>query len=587
LSSLEILVAEGLLPMLSVALHNSRQHLQWRIPPGATLAATSSDSLDWRNAEGAATEHGVRLGIGQPDGENFVLRIEGSPARSLPLDRASQLTLGETLFEFAGAYARRPLEELVKSGAQPTGGAGETGFGGPASSTVVDWFDAVAQMNALVTSATSFYGDAARQVLQAVRLDGVIVVLREKGTDWQIAGSALPCPEVGLLCPFDLLDVLESRPRTRFHGRPSLGEQSLAAERDEIVSPLVDPEGRAIGALYGYRDRGGTSRRRGFRHLEARLFDMLAQSLGIAIERTRREQELARQRANLERSFAPAVLRLVEEEKDLLRGCERDVSVLMADLRGFTGVCQRLSTDGSYELLNQVMEIWTECVMRQEGTLIDYYGDGLEAMWNAPSDQTDHADRAVTAGLAMIDSLPLVSRKWKGRLAEPLRVGIGIHSGSTRVGNIGTPCRLKYGPRGASVNLASRLERVTKAVGVPLLVSKSVARRVSPRIATLRVCRTQVRHFSRPLDLFVPLRQPSSPIVSLAAKVYSESLALYERGDYAGASELLWECPVGSEVPREFLRQQIELATQRTPGRRRDDMRLMALGETLSLAPRD
>src|SRR5690606_28869279 len=123
LSSLKIFVAEGPLPMLSVALHNSRQHLQWRIPQGATLVATSSESLDWRNAGGAASESGVRVEICQPSAEDFVLRIEGGPARSLPLDRASQLTLGETLFEFAGAAARRPLEELVQTGAQATGGA--------------------------------------------------------------------------------------------------------------------------------------------------------------------------------------------------------------------------------------------------------------------------------------------------------------------------------------------------------------------------------------------------------------------------------------------------------------------------------
>jgi adenylate cyclase len=561
--------------MLSVALHNPKQHLQWAVTGSLTLVASNPEACDWKVVQPIASTGGERVEIRGREGNCLRVQLGAGREATLTLEPSTQVTIGETRFEFSLPRARRPLEELLTYSMRE--GDAESPFSGPSSRTVADWFTAVAEMNALVTTSPTFYHQAAEHMLQVVRLDGVIVLLQNgEGGGWQIAGSALPCPDLGIACPFDLVDQLTNGARTQFHGRPTGTDKRLPPERDEIVSPLIDSRGQIVGAVYGYRCRGGNSRRRGYRHLEARLFDMLARSLGVAIERARQERQLTRQRANLERSFAPAVLRLVEQEAELLRGSERDVTVLMADLRGFTGVCQRLSTDGSYELVNEVMEFWTECVMNCEGTLVDYYGDGLAALWNAPSDQNDHPQRAITAALQMTDCLPHVSRKWKSRLAEPLRLGIGLHSGVSKVGNIGTPSRLKYGARGLTVNLASRLEGATKLVGVPLLLSKSTARRVSPQQKTLRICRMLLRNFIRPLEVFIPLRE-SGPMATLASEAYTAALASYEHGDFARASEQLRECPAGTEVPREFLRQQIELAMFCQRGRRRSDKKLIAL----------
>ena len=108
----------------------------------------------------------------------------------------------------------------------------------------------------------------------------------------------------------------------------------------------------------------------------------------------------------------------------------------------------------------------TAAVLDHDGLIIDYYGDGLAAMWNAPADQPEHPELACRAALAMIEALPAVGEKWAKVLPDELRIGVGVHTGVAQVGNAGSSRRAKYGPRGANVNLASRIEGATKAVGV-------------------------------------------------------------------------------------------------------------------------
>ena len=100
--------------------------------------------------------------------------------------------------------------------------------------------------------------------------------------------------------------------------------------------------------------------------------------------------------------------------------------------------------------MGDVMNALTAAVMDLDGVVIDYYGDGLAAMWNAPVDQPEHPEWACRAALRMIDSLPAVQTKWAHLLVDELRLGIGVHTGLAQVGNAGSSRRTKYGPRGAT-----------------------------------------------------------------------------------------------------------------------------------------
>ena len=161
----------------------------------------------------------------------------------------------------------------------------------------------------------------------------------------------------------------------------------------------------------------------------------------------------------LERAFVATL----ENDPQKMIGETREVTLLFADLRDFTRLPTSLETDVVYELLGHVMDCLTAAVMDHDGLVIDYYGDGLAAMWNAPADQADHPELACRAGLRMLEALPDVVADWAGVLDRELQLGVGIHTGVVHVGNAGSCRRMKYGPRGANVNLASRVESATKA----------------------------------------------------------------------------------------------------------------------------
>ena len=97
--------------------------------------------------------------------------------------------------------------------------------------------------------------------------------------------------------------------------------------------------------------------------------------------------------------------------------------------------------------LGDVMEALTQVVIARRGVVVDYYDDGLLALWNAPLEQRNHAELACLAATDMFEVLPDVGEKWQDRLGRQLEIGIGIHSGPAQAGNAGTRSRLKYGPR--------------------------------------------------------------------------------------------------------------------------------------------
>jgi adenylate cyclase len=198
------------------------------------------------------------------------------------------------------------------------------------------------------------------------------------------------------------------------------------------------------------------------------IYPPAALLIGFAIALTYRvvseqgEQELLR--TLMSRYLSPSVSQWVLHDPDRLRlgGQTRDMTVLFSDVRGFTTISHRLDPQALVGLLNEYMTAMTEVVFRHDGVLDKYIGDAIMAFWNAPMNQADHAARACATALDMVERLAELQADWRRRGVPPLELGIGVNTGPMVVGNMGSRQRLAYTVLGDTVNVASRLEGLSK-----------------------------------------------------------------------------------------------------------------------------
>lgn len=246
------------------------------------------------------------------------------------------------------------------------------------------------------------------------------------------------------------------------------GAQSIIAAniRSAICVPLVN-DAQAIGLIYV--DSPGQNQ---FDERQRDLLAALASQAAIAIERARLSEELQRQaelRQNLERFMSPNVAQMVERYFDqhgqLWEPQELTVSVLFADVKGFTSLAEGLSPREVQDLLNEYLHEMTEVVFQHQGTLDKYIGDGIMALFGAPrlANEADdrHAERAVNAALDMIEAHRRLIEKNDPSQAFAFR--IGINTGPVYAGFFGTRQRLEYTAIGDTVNTASRIEGKAEA----------------------------------------------------------------------------------------------------------------------------
>jgi adenylate cyclase len=194
------------------------------------------------------------------------------------------------------------------------------------------------------------------------------------------------------------------------------------------------------------------------------LLTALANYAAVAVERARLNQKIVaeeRKRERLGRFLSPQVTSRILAASDT-QGAElgapevREVSVLFADIVGFTGMSEKMSPNAVALLLNDYLSRMTEVIFRYEGTLDKYIGDAIMAVFGAPLDMPDHAERAIRTALEMQERLA----EWNSERKEgpSLRIRIGINSGKAVAGEIGSINKKEYTVLGDTVNTASRLE---------------------------------------------------------------------------------------------------------------------------------
>src|SRR5947209_7047879 len=194
---------------------------------------------------------------------------------------------------------------------------------------------------------------------------------------------------------------------------------------------------------------------------------------------------------------------LATTDQDLRLGGERrDVTILFSDIRGFTTFSETRTPDEVIKILNRYLTIMTDAVLENGGTLVSYIGDGIMALFGAPIEQADHADRALETARQMVGPCLDEFNDWMDErgVGERFRIGVGLNSGPVMVGNVGSERRLEYTAIGDVTNTASRLEGMTKGTPHMIFMSETTQAALHRRDGLVHVDDMPVRGRSQPVD---------------------------------------------------------------------------------------
>jgi adenylate cyclase len=225
------------------------------------------------------------------------------------------------------------------------------------------------------------------------------------------------------------------------------------------------------------------------------------------------EREKDRIRDVLRTSLSDKVMNKMLEHPDNVKlgGEKQQITIMFCDIRNFTRYCDERDPQEVMDALNEYMEEMTQVVFRHDGTVDKYIGDCIMAFWNAPQPQADHAALAVSCALEMRGALARFEEKWAGPNRESFECGIGVHTGEALVGNMGSSQKRTYTAMGSTVNLASRLEALTKQLGEPILISQGVAEQLGDEFPLTDRGWIRIVGVARPVHVYAVISEADLP----------------------------------------------------------------------------
>src|SRR5262249_30859795 len=258
------------------------------------------------------------------------------------------------------------------------------------------------------------------------------------------------------------LDLQGQEPTPRTPALPDSTRLLLQALRIVILLPIRRGEQLAAFLALG-RMRAGDI----YTATDLALLGAVASALGTELVRV----DVGR--------YAPRrIVEAFERDPQILEPAEREVTILFADMRGSTALAETIDPATFRDVQDECFAAMEAVIERQQGILVRIIGDAVMALWNTPVMLADHAARACTAALEMMDALDRVNRDWAPRGIPPIAVRVGVHTGAATGGNFGTAQRLEYDARGDAVNVASRLEGLGKQYRTSLLISDTARSRL-------------------------------------------------------------------------------------------------------------
>jgi adenylate cyclase len=260
--------------------------------------------------------------------------------------------------------------------------------------------------------------------------------------------------------------------------------------------------------------------------------------------------------------LSPVMVEALTKNPDQLRlgGEIRELTLLFSDVRGFTHIAEQLDPGELTTLINRFLTPLTRVIQEAGGTIDKYMGDCIMAFWNAPLDVSGHPAKAVQAALAMRTELAQLNENLKaeaarsGRPAVTIEAGIGLNSGAACVGNMGSEQRFAYSVIGDAVNIASRLESLSRAYGVDIVIGEDTVKQV-PGLAFLELDQVRVKGRAAPLRIFTALGDgvtATTPDFKRLAERHHQMITAYRAQDWAAARAALADCRRLAAAPAEL-----------------------------------
>src|SRR5436305_3354374 len=269
--------------------------------------------------------------------------------------------------------------------------------------------------------------------------------------------------------------------------------------------------------------------------------------LGLGFEYTLERLEKLRTRRTLERYVSKNLVKEILDNPggyyNSMLGSRKPVTVLFSDLVGFTNLSEKADPAALVAQLNRYLSSMVPMVFDNGGTLDKFIGDAIMAVWGNVSSHgaAEDAKAAVRAALGMRREMPKLNAAWRAEGMQPLAFGIGINHGEAIVGNIGSHERLDPTVIGDAVNLASRLEALTRIYAVDILVGQSAAELVRDDFHFRSVARVQVKGKSEPVEVFTLVgarKDDVDPEFLKWLDIYEEGIAKFRNRDFKDAKIL-------------------------------------------------
>lgn len=273
-------------------------------------------------------------------------------------------------------------------------------------------------------------------------------------------------------------------------------------------------------------------------------FNLMIEELGAAYDQIKRyafDAVVAQKREmkirNIFQLYVPkdVIEQVFLNPEKMLVGDNRHTAILFSDIRSFTTISERMAPDELVASLNRYFSLMVDIIMARNGVVDKYIGDAIMAVFGAPISREDDSLQSVLAGLEMTEALAQFNEEQKRLGAPEFHIGVGINFGIVTVGNIGCEKKMNYTVIGDMVNLASRLEGLTKKYHEPILITDSLADELKGALPCRVVDTVAVKGKTTGVKILT-VRKKLTELEDRVWKIHAEALGRYYRRDFRGAA---------------------------------------------------